>query len=69
VRKDLKRFGIDEKMWCCEAQERGRWQDRRREGLMDVTENRPQRRRKAAMNYPDVSNLPVKGLAKYRPPS
>jgi len=48
VRKDLKRFR----------------QGKSREGLMDVTEKRLQqhddRRRKAAMYYPDVLNLPFK---------
>jgi len=59
-----KRFGIDEKMWYREALERGSWRRRCRVGLMDVPGKRRQehddRRRKAVMNYSDVSNLPFK---------
>jgi len=52
-----KRFGIDEKMWYCEEQERGSWWGECRE-VWWPSLRRNCRRRKAAMTYPDVSNLP-----------
>ncbi len=56
VRKDLKKFGVNERCWYCEAQERGSLRQQCREGLIDVTDRRMREyddhRKMATMSVP-----------------
>ena len=62
VRKDLKKFGIEEGSWYKVAQERESWRGRCRVGLEDGTERRVQdelrKSRKAAELSSEVSSQP-----------
>ena len=58
ARKDLKKFGVNERCWYSEAQERGRWRQQCKEGLVDATERRlrehDNHRRMAALSVPTL---------------
>ena len=63
VRKDLKKFDIEEGSWYRVAQERGSWRERCCAGLVDATEKRVQedevrKRKKPAERSSEVSTQP-----------